>query len=81
MARVLRPIFVWTVAREASVQAERYGLVYRKRVELTMNTAYAASQTMTGAEVFGADGEKLGTVAAGYLGYMMVEQGFFFPTE
>src|SRR5918994_4188688 len=36
---------------------------------------------MTGAEVFGADGDKVGTVAAVYPGYIVVEKGFFFPTD
>jgi uncharacterized protein (TIGR02271 family) len=36
---------------------------------------------MSGAEVFGADGEKVGTVAAVYPGYIVVEKGFFFPTD
>jgi uncharacterized protein (TIGR02271 family) len=36
---------------------------------------------MTGAEVFGADGEKVGTVATVYPGYIVVEKGFFFPTD
>src|ERR687898_103175 len=36
---------------------------------------------MTGAEIFGADGEKVGTVAAVYPGYIVVEKGFFFPTD
>ena len=35
----------------------------------------------TGADVFGADGEKVGTVAAVYPGYIVVEKGFFFPTD
>ena len=36
---------------------------------------------ITGAEVFGADGDKVGTVAAVYPGYIVVEKGFFFPTD
>jgi uncharacterized protein (TIGR02271 family) len=38
-------------------------------------------QDLTGAEVFGADGDKVGTVAAVYPGYIVVEKGFFFPTD
>jgi uncharacterized protein (TIGR02271 family) len=36
---------------------------------------------MSGAEVFGADDEKVGNVAAVYPGYLVVEKGFFFPTD
>jgi uncharacterized protein (TIGR02271 family) len=35
----------------------------------------------TGADVFGADGEKVGSVAAAYPGYIVVEKGIFFPTD
>jgi uncharacterized protein (TIGR02271 family) len=42
---------------------------------------YTSTNIMTGAEVFGADGEKVGTVAAVYPGYIVVEKGFFFPTD
>jgi uncharacterized protein (TIGR02271 family) len=42
---------------------------------------YTSTNVMTGAEVFGADGEKVGTVAAVYPGYIVVEKGFFFPTD
>jgi uncharacterized protein (TIGR02271 family) len=34
-----------------------------------------------GNEVFGSDGEKVGTVAEIYPGYITVEKGFFFPTD
>jgi uncharacterized protein (TIGR02271 family) len=46
-----------------------------------MSTGYTASDIITGAEVFGADGDKVGTVAAVYPGYIVVEKGFFFPTD
>src|SRR3712207_1902569 len=46
-----------------------------------MSTGYTSSEVITGAEVFGADGEKVGTVAAVYPGYIVVEKGFFFPTD
>jgi len=36
---------------------------------------------MNGAEVFGADGEKVGSIAEVYPGYIVVEKGFFFPTD
>src|SRR5918996_1504218 len=38
-------------------------------------------QDLVGAEVFGADGDKVGTVAAVYPGYIIVEKGWFFPTD
>jgi len=46
-----------------------------------MSTGYTSTDVITGAEVFGADGEKVGTVAAAYPGYIVVEKGFFFPTD
>jgi uncharacterized protein (TIGR02271 family) len=46
-----------------------------------MSTGYTSSDIVTGAEAFGADGEKVGTVAAVYPGYLVVEKGFFFPTD
>jgi uncharacterized protein (TIGR02271 family) len=46
-----------------------------------MSTGYTSTNIATGAEVFGADGEKVGTVAEVYSGYIVVEKGFFFPTD
>jgi len=46
-----------------------------------MSTGYTTTDIITGAEVFGADGDKVGTVAAVYPGYIVVEKGFFFPTD
>ena len=46
-----------------------------------MGTGYTLNDITTGADVFGADGEKVGTVAAVYPGYIVVEKGFFFPTD
>jgi len=46
-----------------------------------VNTPYATPQIQTGAEVFGADGDKVGTIAAVYPAYIVVEKGFFFPTD
>jgi uncharacterized protein (TIGR02271 family) len=46
-----------------------------------MSTGYTSTDITTGAEVFGADGDKVGTVAAVYPGYIVVEKGFFFPTD
>src|SRR5687768_12211646 len=48
---------------------------------LLMSSGYTSSGIITGAEVFGADGDKVGTVAAVYPGYIVVEKGFFFPTD
>src|SRR5215211_7961321 len=46
-----------------------------------MSTSYTSTDISTGAEVFGSDGDKVGTVAAVYPGYIVVEKGFFFPTD
>jgi uncharacterized protein (TIGR02271 family) len=46
-----------------------------------MVTTGYGSEILTGAEVFGSDGEKVGTVSAVYPGYIVVEKGFFFPTD
>jgi uncharacterized protein (TIGR02271 family) len=46
-----------------------------------MSMGYTSTNIITGAEVFGADGDKVGTVAAVYPGYIVVEKGFFFPTD
>ena len=46
-----------------------------------MSWTTETGQNLTGAEVFGADGDKVGTVAAVYPGYIVVEKGFFFPTD
>src|SRR5918993_5435661 len=46
-----------------------------------MSTGYTSTDIITGAEVFGADGDKVGTVAAVYPGYIVVEKGFFFATD
>jgi len=46
-----------------------------------MSTGYTTGEIMTGAEVFGSDGEKVGNVSAVYPGYIMVEKGLFFPTD
>jgi len=46
-----------------------------------MSTGYTSTEITTGTDVFGADGEKVGTVAAVYPGYIVVEKGFFFPTD
>ena len=46
-----------------------------------MSWTTESNQNLTGADVFGADGEKVGTIAAVYPGYIVVEKGFFFPTD
>jgi uncharacterized protein (TIGR02271 family) len=46
-----------------------------------MSIGYTSTDIIAGADVFGADGEKVGTVAAVYPGYILVEKGFFFPTD
>jgi uncharacterized protein (TIGR02271 family) len=46
-----------------------------------LNRDFAATDIVTGAEVFGSDGAKVGTVSAVYPGYIVVEKGFFFPTD
>ena len=46
-----------------------------------MSWTTESSQIMTGDEVFGSDGDKVGTVAEVYPGYIVVEKGFFFPTD
>src|SRR5215217_4908161 len=46
-----------------------------------MNWTTESRQNLVGAEVFGADGDKVGTVATVYPGYIIVEKGFFFPTD
>ena len=40
-----------------------------------------SSQIMTGDEVYGSDGDKVGTVAEVQPGYIVVAKGFFFPTD
>ena len=46
-----------------------------------MSWTTETGQDLTGAEVFGADGDKVGTVSAVYPGYIVVEKGIFFPTD
>jgi uncharacterized protein (TIGR02271 family) len=40
-----------------------------------------SSQIMTGDEVVGSDGDKVGTVAEVQPGYIVIAKGFFFPTD
>ena len=46
-----------------------------------MSTTFMGTDIPTGADVFGADGEKVGSIAAVYPGYVVVEKGLFFPTD
>jgi uncharacterized protein (TIGR02271 family) len=46
-----------------------------------VSMTYQGTDIPTGADVFGADGEKVGAVAAAYPGYIVVEKGIFFPTD
>src|SRR6188472_4612145 len=46
-----------------------------------MSWTTQTDQDLRGAEVYGADGDKLGTVSAVYPGYIVVEKGLFFPTD
>ncbi len=49
--------------------------------EFIVSMPYQGSEIPAGTEVFGADGEKVGAVAAAYPGYIVVEKGIFFPTD
>jgi uncharacterized protein (TIGR02271 family) len=46
-----------------------------------MSNGIDASQIQVGDDVFGSDGEKVGTVAEVQRDYLVVEKGFFFPTD
>ena len=46
-----------------------------------MSWTTETGQDLRGAEVYGADGDKVGTVSAVYPGYIIVEKGLFFPTD
>ena len=46
-----------------------------------MSWTTESSQIMTGDEVIGSDGDKVGTVAEVQPNYIVVEKGFFFPTD
>jgi uncharacterized protein (TIGR02271 family) len=46
-----------------------------------MSWSIQADEMMNGDEVYGSEGDKVGTVAAVYPGYIVVEKGFFFPTD
>jgi uncharacterized protein (TIGR02271 family) len=46
-----------------------------------MSSSRAAHQISVGDEVYGGDGDKVGTVAEVQPSYIVVEKGFFFPTD
>jgi hypothetical protein len=46
-----------------------------------MSWTTESRQIMTGDEVYGSDGDKVGTVAEVQPGYLVVAKGFFFPTD
>ena len=43
--------------------------------------SYASNQIQVGDDVYGSDGDKIGSVAEVQPGYLVVEKGFFFPTD
>ena len=46
-----------------------------------MSSSSYANQISAGDDVYGSDGEKVGTVAEVQSSYLVVEKGFFFPTD
>jgi hypothetical protein len=46
-----------------------------------MQRSLIEAQPAVGDAVFGADGDKVGTILALEPGYLVVEKGFFFPTD
>jgi len=46
-----------------------------------MSSSSYANQVSVGDEVYGSDGDKVGTVSEVQTGYIVVEKGFFFPTD
>jgi uncharacterized protein (TIGR02271 family) len=46
-----------------------------------MSWSTESSQITVGDDVYGSDGDKVGTVAEVQSGYLVVEKGFFFPTD
>jgi len=46
-----------------------------------MSSSSYTNQISVGDEVYGSDGDKVGTVAEVQSGYLVVEKGFFFPTD
>ena len=46
-----------------------------------MNAMNAVSQVMVGDDVYGSGGEKVGAISSVQENYIVVEKGFFFPTD
>jgi hypothetical protein len=46
-----------------------------------MVTTFDAGQITEGTDVYGSDGDKVGSVVAVLPSYVVVEKGFFFPTD
>src|SRR5918993_4031903 len=46
-----------------------------------MSSSTGSSQINIGDDVYGSDGDKVGTVAEVQSSYIVVEKGFFFPTD
>jgi len=46
-----------------------------------MSSSSSANQISVGDDVYGSDGDKVGTVAEVQSSYIVVEKGFFFPTD
>src|SRR5215212_4030476 len=46
-----------------------------------MSWSTGSNQISVGDDVYGSDGEKVGTVAEAQSSYIVVEKGFFFPTD
>lgn len=59
------------IAMDASTRSRRFNV----------STTYVGTDIPIGADVYGADGEKVGSIAAVYPGYIVVEKGIFFPTD
>src|SRR5215212_9109475 len=53
----------------------------RREGRTRMSSSNYANQIGVGDEVYGADGDKVGTVAEVQSSYIVVEKGFFFPTD
>ena len=46
-----------------------------------MDRSRTTTQITEGSDVYGSDGEKVGSIAAVRPNYLVVEKGFFFPTD
>src|SRR5215217_174028 len=75
----LRPRHTTPVRETRPPRQEIHGGSSNRRYAMSWTTE--TGQDLTGAEVFGSDGDKVGTVSAVYPGYIVVEKGLFFPTD